>query len=161
MSARANAAPVVPAGTTPDPLAAGLSNQPGGPGAGMAEQNQTNSTTTVLVGCKLPAGVLMELGKRGTTSYWSLKLNGLNDVGRDDALGGFAITKGVPAEAFERWHNKMMDRSMFRNGLIFSVADMDSARDFARTLEKQRSGMERIDPKNMPKGLSRVPKSRA
>lgn len=133
------------------------SNKPGAPGAGTANQNQTNSTTTCTVGCKLPFGFLAELGDKEDDTYRAYKLNGVNSA---KIIGGFGITEGVPAAFFDAWAEKMKRFKMFKNGLIFKVEGKDEASVNAITkeLKNQKSGLERLNPKALPKSLSDVQK---
>jgi hypothetical protein len=114
---------------------------PGSPNA--QSPNLTNSTKTYRVGCKLPAGFLMELGSVDSDNYRCHKLNGLNTT-RIAAVDGFGITEGVPADFFDAWEKKMKGFKMFKNGLIFKVAskDVDSFEAVAKEMRKQKTGME-------------------
>lgn len=108
----------------------------------------TNSTKTYRVGCKLPAGFLMELGSLEEDNYRAHKLNGLNTT-RIAAIDGFGITEGVPAEFFDKWAEKMKGFKCFKNGLIFKVEskDTDSFAAVAKEMKGQKTGLERLVPK--------------
>jgi hypothetical protein len=108
----------------------------------------TNSTKTYRVGCKLPAGFLMELGSIEDDNYRSHKLNGLNTT-RIVAVGGFGITEGVPADFFDAWEKKMKGFKVFKNGLIFKVEskDTESFEAVAKEMKGQKTGLERLVPK--------------
>lgn len=110
--------------------------------------NLTTSTKTYRVGCKLPAGFLMELGSEETGDYRAHKLNGLNTT-RIAALDGFGITEGVPAEFFDAWEKRMKGFRCFKNGHIFKVEskDTDSFAAVAKGMAGQRTGLERLVPK--------------
>lgn len=118
----------------------------GAPGA--QSPNLANSTKTYRVGCKLPAGFLMELGNEEDGTYRSHKLNGLNTT-RIAAVDGFGITEGVPADFFDKWAEKMKGFKMFKNGLIFKVGtgDADSFEAVAKEMKAQKTGLERLVPK--------------
>ncbi len=128
---------------------------PGAPGA--QAPNLTNSTKTYRVGCKLPAGFLMELGSIENDTYRSHKLNGLNTT-RIAAVDGFGITDGVPADFFDAWEQKMKGFKIFKNGLVFKVAgkDTESFEAAAHELRGQKTGLERLNPKTAVKGVSKA-----
>ncbi len=128
---------------------------PGAPGA--QAPNQTNSTKTYRVGCKLPAGFLMELGTMGEESYRAHKLNGLNTT-RIIAVNGFGVTEGVPADFFDEWEKKMKGFKIFKNGLVFKVADRDteSFEAVAKEMRGQKTGMERLNPKTAVKSVTKA-----
>lgn len=137
-----------PAQKTPAPT-------PGAPNA--QSPNLTNSTKTYRVGCKLPAGFLMELGSVEDDSYRCHKLNGLNTT-RIAAVDGFGVTEGVPAEFFDRWAEKMKAFKVFKNGLIFKVAgkDVDSFEAAAHELRGQKTKLEPINPKTAVKDVTKA-----
>jgi len=118
----------------------------GAPGA--QSPNLTNSTKTYRVGCKLPAGFLMELGSEEAGDYRAHKLNGLNTT-RIAAVNGFGITEGVPADFFDKWAEKMKGFKCFKNGLIFKVEskDTESFEAVAKEMKGQRTGLERLVPR--------------
>lgn len=127
-------------------------------GEGTMQANQVSSTKTCTIGCKLPTGFLMELGSKERDNYRAIKLNGINSA---KIVGGFGITYGVPTELYDMWAKANAGRTMFKNGLIFKVEGRDDASvsDMAKTLKDQKTGMERLDPKKLPKGMADVQKS--
>ena len=64
---------------------------------------------------------------------------------------GFAITKGVPIEHWERWLKANKDSAIVKNGLIFANPDMESVREEARDNRKQFSGMEPLAQRGDPR----------
>jgi hypothetical protein len=70
--------------------------------------------------------------------------------------GGYALTEGCPKDLWEAWLDQNKTSMMVRNGLIFALPKRDDAR--AKGLEQQaiKSGLERLDPNNLPKVLRMV-----
>lgn len=117
---------------------------------GEGDAKPTSTGQFVTVGCKLAAGFIMEIGSREEDTYWSMKLNGVNSA---RVIGGFGITEGVPAERWEVWAKKMERFKMMKNGLIFKMegkADEASWRDAGKEMKDQKTGTERLDPRNLP-----------
>jgi hypothetical protein len=117
---------------------------------GEATMKPSSSGNTYMVGCKLPFGIIMEMGKRGgkENPYRSFKLQGAST---SRVIGGFGITEGVPADFYDAWEAAMKGRDMFTNGLVFKVkkGDVASAKDMAKTLIDQRTGLEKLDPRKL------------
>lgn len=91
---------------------------------------------TYVVGCKIPTGLVI----RGAGKQWRIK-----GARESSIIGGFGLTEGVPAEVWEDFARHHKDSKAIRNGAIFAVGDMQSARDAAKDHEKQKTGMERLD----------------
>ena len=98
--------------------------------------NQVKGSTCV-VGCKLPAGLVI----RGAGKQWRVK--GCND---SMIIGGFGLTYDVPSEIWNDFAKNHAKSKMIRNGVVFAVNDGRSANSAAKEREKQRTGMERLDP---------------
>jgi len=136
----------------------------------MAQQ----STGTVTVACKLPMGLLLrtfemrkvrQLSQAGTAMdvdeafpkerqhfiYGVAFKKG--EMPKSAHADGFALTPGVPAELWNEWHEQNKDSDLVRNGLIFAHGDERSVKSQAVDHAKQKSGLERLDPNAMPKGL--------
>lgn len=107
------------------------------------QQNSTNSTTTVTVGCKLPNGLICELGKIGDEDYRSVTLNGANTA---NIHGGFGLTPGVDAAFWSAWVKKHKRLPFVAKGLVFAQGDVASAHDHAIDLSATKSGFESLDP---------------
>lgn len=105
--------------------------------------NAQTSTTTVTVGCKLPNGMICELGKFGDENYRAVTVKGANS-----ALihGGFGITEGVDASFWAEWKKKHARLTFVQKGLIFAVGDIASARDHAIDMSALKTGLEPLDP---------------
>lgn len=111
--------------------------------------------TTVTIGCKLPAGMFLELGKVNTDSHRAVRLNGANTSKIQLLAGGFGLTE-VDAEFWEAWKKKHAWLKALKDELIFAVVDLPSAQAAAVEREKEVSGFEPLDPDKAPKDPSEV-----
>lgn len=107
------------------------------------QPDKANSTKTISVGCKLPNGLLCEMGKVGDSNYTVVRLNGSNDA---TIVGGFGITEHVSEEFWNAWVKKHKGMAFVRKGLVFAMGDVASARDHATDHATTRSGFEALDP---------------
>jgi hypothetical protein len=121
---------------------------------------------TVTIACKLPNGIHLDVfrmddwneqtptGVRATKRAvrdGRFTLNGTRRRTDDPRIAeGFALTHGVPAEHWARWLDANKDSALVTNGLIFAQKGAD-VRAQAREKAGQLSGLEPIDPKNLPR----------
>jgi hypothetical protein len=68
-------------------------------------------------------------------------------------VGGYAMTTGVSKDFWDEWLSQNEQHDAVRNGMLFAQGDDASARDKANENAELKSNMERLDPKNLPKGL--------
>jgi hypothetical protein len=66
-------------------------------------------------------------------------------------LHGYAITDGIPKEHWELWLSQNKNSMMVQNGLIFAQNSTSSIKDQAKDGKAVKSGLERLDPNNLPK----------
>ena len=66
---------------------------------------------------------------------------------------GFGLTHSIPKAFWDEWLEQNDQSDMVRNGMIFAHTEMKSTTDQALDMENEKSGMERLDPQNLPKGL--------
>lgn len=109
----------------------------------MTDQNSSNSTTTVTVGCKLPNGLICELGKIGDEDYKAVVLNGSNNA---LVHGGYGLTPGVDASFWTAWVKQKKRLSFVAKGMVFAQGDLASAQDHAIDLSTVKTGFESLDP---------------
>lgn len=114
--------------------------KPNPPPAG--EPDKANSSTMVVVGCKLPNGLICELGKYGDDGYRRVVLNGSN---HSRVVGGFGMTD-VSKDFWEAWYGKHKKLDFVRRGMVFVHSDLASAKDYAQERAEVRSGLEPLDP---------------
>jgi len=134
--------------------------------------NKKASGETVTVACKLPHGLVLRVFRGieidvpvmggGTrkektvepleqvyTAYgWSHPQNAAPHC---TILAGYALTGGIPKEHWDLWLSQNKNSAMVKNGLIFAHASTASAKDQAKDGRTIRSGLERLDPNNLPK----------
>jgi hypothetical protein len=66
---------------------------------------------------------------------------------------GYAITSGIPKAFWDEWLEQNKEADYVANGMLFAHAETASTMSEAREKEKEKSGLERLDPKNLPKGI--------
>jgi hypothetical protein len=66
---------------------------------------------------------------------------------------GYAMTPGIPKAFWDEWVEQNKEADYVVNGMLFAHAEGASTMAEAREKEKEKSGLERLDPKNLPKGL--------
>lgn len=111
----------------------------------MNDNVQTKAARThVVVGCKYPNGLILELGLPHDENYRKHVLNGAN---HPRAHCGTGITENVPAEFMEIWlkKNKHMKR-VFDEGVLFVCDDLATAIAKASDRAKVDTGFNPIDP---------------
>lgn len=116
-------------------------------------------TETVSVGCKLPWGLICEMGQPGAENYQRVALVGSNGPNRGHGkipgsiiAGGYGITFGVPKNFIDAWMAKHAKLDAVRNGLIFVEAAKD-AEAFAKDMGDPKTGFEprpQLDGKSGP-----------
>jgi hypothetical protein len=130
------------------------------------------STETVTIACKLPHGLQLRVYEmverdemvvggglrkrkvavaRPEVAYvygWS---HPQNAAPKAQMVGGYALTPNVSKDLWDRWLQLNGDSMMVKNGLIFAHGKTDSTVAQAKDGEKVRSGLERLDPKNLPR----------
>jgi hypothetical protein len=126
---------------------------------------------TVTVACKLPNGVWLQLHEMVEHTEPSpngprqvkmarkvgkpVLIKGYKGFAFDHIeprnttiIGGFALTKGVPRDFFEKWCEQNQDSFLLKNQLMFAHVEKASVDDFAKGNESVKNGFEPIDPDN-------------
>ena len=93
--------------------------------------------TTVTVGCKLPNGLIIQVGNK------SHMLKGANDTA---IVGGHGITEGVDKELWDAWLVANKDRAMVKNGHVFAHGKTESTKAEATEKSSNKTKLEPIDP---------------
>jgi hypothetical protein len=139
---------------------------------------------TLTVACKLPCGYVMEvwgmeerqeeiLGggfrvvKRAVSLGKRVKINGAaRKIGQDsphEIRYGVGLTHGVDADFFAAWLDQHKDDDLVKNGIIFAAAKSIDVEAQAKDRSPQRSGLEAVDPNNLPgefrRAIEPLPKS--
>jgi len=76
-------------------------------------------------------------------------------------VAGFALTPNVDADFFKEWEKQNQDHEAVKAGLIFAYDKPADVEACAKDHEKQRSGLEPIDPDKPMKGIERGTKEAA
>jgi len=100
---------------------------------------------TVTVGCKLPNGLIIEVGGQ------SVELNGAN---ASNIIGGHGITYDVDADLFNAWLEAHQDRDMVKNGFVFAHEDAKNTKAEAREKTDNETKLEAINPDDNANGVS-------
>lgn len=109
--------------------------------------------TTVTVGCKMPNGLICEMGKAGAENYKRVVLNGMNST---KIVGGYGMTE-VDGEFMAAWLKKNAWLPAVKNGMVFVQGEAADAHAQALDTADNRSGFERLDPAKAPKGIEADP----
>jgi hypothetical protein len=78
-----------------------------------------------------------------------------NKGAHQQIVGGFAITHGIPKAFWEQWIEQNRESDIVVNGMLFAHGETASTIAEAKEKEKEKSGLERLDPNNLPKGLQK------
>ena len=125
-------------------------------------------TETVTVALKHPSGLMLRVfdieegtepvmggGSRpvkiATQRGEMIKINGTPVNGDTHLNGGFALTHNVPKDFWDLWLKQNEGAEIIKQGLIFSYAAPAKAGDAATERAELKSGLERLDPENLPK----------
>jgi hypothetical protein len=135
---------------------------------------------TVTVCCKLPNGLVLHvdemvevteptpsgarmvrmarpIGDPITLNGCAINVATLMNGGLDQPpVGGFGLTHGVPKEFWDAWLDQNKNTDLVRRGLVFATKNAASAHGMARERATEvRSGMEPVDPENLPREFRR------
>src|SRR5260221_4670944 len=130
-----------------------------------------SATGTVVVGCKLPNGLILQLSQfeantepvmggghrdiqtgrkvgekytvRGPAVKWG-------DIPRFLMVGGYALTSGIPEDFWNEWVKQNNDSDIVRRGLVVAFPKMEDVEAKCRENEKKLTGLEPIDPPRLP-----------
>lgn len=94
----------------------------------------------IVVGCKLPNGLVVEMGGYAVT------LNGSNSA---IVVGGYGLTDGVDKDAFDKWLEVHKDQPYVKKDLVFAQSKASSAQAKAVENEEVKSGLEGL-PQDKP-----------
>lgn len=100
---------------------------------------------TVTVGCKIPNGLILEVGNTRVT------LNGANS---SNIIGGHGITEGVDQDFFEAWMQAHDWLPAVKNGFVFAHTKPANAQAEAKEKADETTGLEPLDPKKTPAGIT-------
>lgn len=101
----------------------------------------------VIIGCKLPNGLVIE---NPLNPNERVTLNGLNKA---LIIGAKHATTEVDADMWKLWKATNKDFGPLKNGAIFEAKDKASANAIAKETEKEKTGLEKIDPNDKTTGV--------
>lgn len=140
---------------------------------------------TLTVACKLPHGLVLRLHEmveinEPTAGGSFRKVKRAQVIGEPVTIRGylrrfdrateqaplasgssFALTQGVDADFFKKWLDQNKDLDAVRNGLIYAHGDADFVEGFIKEHAAVKSGLEPVDPNNLPKGIKAFTKEDA
>lgn len=120
----------------------------------------------IKVGCKLPHGLILELGYRlekisgniiKDDTYRRIVLNGTNSNLIQGAPAQRVQAPGitfVDESDFDAWMKKNNALGFVKAGMIYKIASEAEGQAIALDLGSQKTGFEPLDSKAMPKGVS-------
>jgi hypothetical protein len=151
------------------------------PGAPAADPGAGRSAgDKVIVACKLPHGLLLRLFHfervyqpvmgGGTREVDEARQHGVvvrlkgntfpfGTVPQHRIIGGFGITEDVSKAFWDEWIAQNKEHPAVKNRLIFAMPQLDSVIDEAKQMESIKSGLEPLDPQNLPKGIEPAQRS--
>jgi hypothetical protein len=106
------------------------------------DMTKENSTGYVIVGCKLPHGLIIS-ARNSSGDVVSVTLKGANAA---RIIGGYGITEAVPKDLWDAWLKKNHKHAAVLNGSVFIHDDAKSAESIAKERRDVPSGFESIDP---------------
>ncbi len=96
-----------------------------------------SNQNTVVVGCKLPNGFVMQVGEAAHT------IKGYNS---SVIIGGHGITENVPADLWGAWLKENKDRDLVKNGFVFAHTDSRNTKSEAKEKAQTKSKTEPLSP---------------
>lgn len=132
------------------------------------------ATGTVIVGCKIPNGIVLQLSTFESTQepvmgggHRDVKIGRkvgekyvvkgpstpFGMVPRYLVAGGYALTSGIPREFWDEWVKQNHDADIVRRQLVIAHSTMEDVERQCLDNEKLLTGLEPIDPNNLPRGI--------
>jgi hypothetical protein len=134
-------------------------------------------SANVTVACRIPNGIILRIYEMVTaiepSPMGGREIKQARQIGKDyrlkgattptpnsmqfnQLMHGYGITQGIPKDVWDKWLEQNKDSAMVQNKLVFAYED--SNQTFARAAKQRkegvRSGLEPLDPFNLPKGIT-------
>lgn len=158
----------------PNPSGQGSNKQPSpNPSTPLPSTNGSSvtGTDTVVVGCRIPQGMLCVVHEKRSVrenlpaGYHTIEqwfptdkmffvrgpAHGQNEGPRGMAYGGYAITRGIRRDWWEAWLEQYKDLEVVKKEMIFAYPSLAETRDCALEHKTMKTGLERLDPNNLPR----------
>lgn len=103
--------------------------------------------STVVIGCKLPNGLILQVGD---------KQHAVNGFNHSYVVGGHGITDDVPQDFWDAWVAENKDRAVLKNGFIFAHAKQKDVKAEATEKKATRSKTEPLDPSSKAGGVEKL-----
>lgn len=100
-------------------------------------------TTAVIIGCRLPHGVVLEHPKDAS------KRITLKGIHASNVIGATHGTTVVPADFWEAWKAANAEFKPFKSGAIFAASNQNEAEAKAKDLKGKKTGLEPMDQNAM------------
>lgn len=115
------------------------------------------NTDVIVVACKLPAGLIVEVGTLGQDDHYRVEVSGPNTAlrtGRPGGLivGGYAFTP-VRKDAWVEFVRTHKNAAYLKSRAVYGEDTLDKAQAAALTDGRTVLGFERLDPDKLPQGL--------
>lgn len=120
-----------------------------------AAVDRTDAAGTVTVGCRLPAGLSVDVQGHGT-----LVFKGANDkraLALADEQGFHGLTSGVPKDAWEALTEQYAKAKWLTGGFVFAAAKYKDAEKEAQNLGARDAGFNQVDPETL--GVEKGPEA--
>jgi hypothetical protein len=92
--------------------------------------------------------------RRGSQSFIAIGNSFAQNKGPHQQISsGYAITHDIPKDFWDEWLEQNKEADYVINGMIFAHVSSSSTIAEAREKEAEKSGLERLDPNRLPKGL--------
>jgi hypothetical protein len=136
-----------------------------------AQVAPATGTATVVVACKVLNGMRCRIHEQKTITEVGLGVtrsvkqwvetdkefvvagpaHAQNEGPRHQISSGFALTYGVPKDLWDEWRRQNADLPAVKNGLILAYETPDKAMDAAKERKGLKTGLERVNPHDLPK----------
>ncbi|MGF6444387.1 hypothetical protein [Paraburkholderia youngii] len=145
--------------------------------AALKKSNDVESNATVVVASKLPMDLIARLydsvertepvmgggvrkfniyEPRPNTKAFIFQGNSFpqNKGAHQRIVAGYALTHDIPKAFWDEWLKQNEKADYVTNGMIFAHTHDASTVARAKEMEGEKSNLERLDPDNLPKGLT-------
>jgi hypothetical protein len=113
-----------------------------------------NAQKLVVMGCRLPHGIHMDLDGDGRRI--TLRGSVSTDITRIDGSrirGNCGYTPGVPEDFADEWLRRYKDTAMVKKGLIFKQSTLRNAKAQGDEMADEKTGLEPLTTKDLMRGI--------